>query len=56
MFNRKCIIRVCNIENTKKETISSSINGTLNIINDTLSDEEDKILEEYYKAKKVRTR
>ena len=36
--------------NTKKESIASSISGTLNIINDTLSDEEDRILEDYYKA------
>lgn len=36
--------------NSKKETIDSNISGTLNMINNTLSDEEDKILKEYYDA------
>ena len=35
---------------TKKESIALNIDGTVNIINDTLSDEEDKILKQYYDA------
>lgn len=36
--------------NDKLDSILSSIKGTENIINDTLSDEEDQILEQYYEA------